>query len=106
MENRQMPQTCRFYYEDSHRRSPRKECRLIERNPASDPWNERLCRSCPVPRILEQNPCANLALEAGVKSRFGLFPRVAVLVVCTARLEEIDDAATCRRGCEQFESLE
>ncbi len=101
-----MSQPCRFYYEDSHRRSPRKECRLIERNPASDPWNERLCRSCPVPAILEQNSCANLALEAEVRSRFGLFSRVALLAVCTARHEQIDDAATCRRGCEQFESLE
>jgi hypothetical protein len=101
-----MSDSCRFYYEDSHRRSPRKECRLIERNFASAPWNDRLCRSCPVPVILEQNPCAQLALEGEVRSRFGLFHRVAVLAVCTARLQAIDDATTCGRSCEQFESLE
>jgi hypothetical protein len=100
-----MSDTCRFYYEDSHRRSTRKECRLIERNPASAPWNDRLCRSCPVPRILEQNPCANLALEAEVRSRFGLFRRVALLAVCTVRHAEIDDPAICRRGCERFQSM-
>ena len=101
-----MSNSCHFYYEDSHRRSPKKECRLIERNHASAPWDDRLCRSCPVPEILEQNPCTQLALEAEVRSRFGLFRRVAVLAVCTAKLQEIGDAKICRRRCEKFESLE
>lgn len=100
-----MSSSCRFYYEDSHRRSPRKECRLIERNPASAPWDDKLCRSCPVPEILEQNPCTHLALEADVRSRFGLFRRVAVLAVCTAKLQEIGDPTSCRRRCEQFERV-
>jgi hypothetical protein len=101
-----MSRDCWFYYEDSHRRFPRKECRLVERNPASAPWDSRHCRSCPVPEILEQNPCTHLALEAEVKSRFGLFRRVAVLAVCTAKLQEIVDARSCGRRCKQFERLE
>jgi hypothetical protein len=96
---------CRFYYEDSHRKSPRKECRLLQRNPASGGWDETLCRSCPVPEILECNPCANLALEAEVKSRFGFQRRVAVFAVCTARIEEIGNPRTCGEGCEDFEGL-
>ena len=100
-----MSNSCHFYYEDSHRRSPMKECRLIERNPASASWDEKLCRSCPVPEILEQNPCTHLALEASVRSRFRLFRRVAVLAVCATRLLEIDDPKTCGLTCGQFESL-
>jgi hypothetical protein len=100
-----MFRACRFYYEDSHRRSPRRECRLLQRNPASAPWDEKLCRSCPVPEILERNPCANLALEAEVKSRLGFLRRVAIFAVCTAKTEEIGDPRTCRQGCEEFERL-
>jgi hypothetical protein len=97
--------SCPFYYEDSHRRSPRKKCRLLERNLASAPWDESLCRSCPVPEIIERNPCANLALEAEVKSRFRFLRKVSVFAVCTAKIEEINDPRTCRQGCERFESL-
>ena len=100
-----MSNPCPFYYEDSHRRTPRRECRLLERNPASASWDESLCRSCPVPEILARNPCANLALEAEVKSRFRFLRKVSVFAVCTAKIEEIDDPRNCRRGCERFESL-
>jgi hypothetical protein len=96
---------CKFYYEDSHRRSPTKECRLIERNPGSEPWQEKLCGRCPVPEILERNPCANLALEAKVSSRWRLFSKVSVFAVCTAKMEKIGDPMRCRQGCTQFKSL-
>ena len=100
-----MPTDCRFYYQDSHRRSPRTECRLIERTPSSAPWDEKLCKSCPVPKILEDNPCANLALQAEVKSRFGFLRKVAVFGVCAAKQQEVDDPRLCGRGCHLFESL-
>lgn len=100
-----MSTKCRFYYEDSYRKSPRKECRLIELNPASEPWQERLCGRCPVPEILERNPCANLALEAKVTSRWRLLPRVNVFAVCTVKMEKIGAPMTCRQGCSQFRSL-
>jgi hypothetical protein len=102
---RTMPPSCRFYYQDSHRGSTRKECRLLERTPSSAPWDERLCKSCPVPKILQDNPCANLALEAEVKSRFGFVRKVAVFAVCAAKQQEVDDARLCGRGCHLFESL-
>ncbi len=100
-----MSRSCRFYYEDSHRRAPRKECRLIERNLASAPWDEKLCGSCPVPEILEHNPCASLALEAGVGSRFVLLHKITIFAVCTAEMREITDPKSCRQGCGFFESL-
>jgi hypothetical protein len=100
-----MSRACPFYYEDSHRRAPRKECRLMRRHRASAAWDEKLCRSCPVPDILEQNPCANLALQGEVKSRFGFWRRVVVFAVCTVDTKEIADPKTCGRGCEHFEGL-
>jgi len=58
-----------------------------------------------VPEIIERNPCANLALEAEVRSRFRLQRRVTVFAVCTAKIEEIGDPRTCTEGCEEFERL-
>jgi hypothetical protein len=100
-----MSRSCSFYYEDSHRRAPRKECRLIQRNLASSPWDEGLCGSCPVPLILEDNPCANLALEGEVGSKFFVLRQVKVFAVCTAQMREIGDPRSCRRGCHMFEPL-
>lgn len=100
-----MSTRCRFYYDDSHRRSPKRECRLILRNPSSEPWQDDLCGKCPVPEILEGNPCANLALEAEVTSLWGFFRKVNVFAVCTVKLEKIANATRCRQGCSRFEGL-
>ncbi len=96
---------CKFYYEDSYRKSTIKECRLIELNPASEPWQDKLCGGCPVPKILKHNPCANLALQAEVISRWGLFRRVKAFAVCTVKMEKIGDPMGCKQGCNHFESL-
>lgn len=100
-----MPARCRFYFEDSYRRGARKECRLVQLNPASEEWREGLCAKCPVPEILERNPCVNLALEAEVTSRWGLFSRVNVFAVCTAKMQKIADPTRCSQECAQYRSL-
>ncbi|MFQ6001212.1 MAG: hypothetical protein ACE5LG_06045 [Anaerolineae bacterium] len=99
-----MPKKCRFYHEDTYRRKTIKECRLIARNPRSAPWKEGLCKRCPVPQILARNPCAHLALEATIQRWLRLFSRVQVYAVCTARLVEIKDPASCGQGCTQYKS--
>ena len=104
--SQRMSESCPYYYEDSHRRYPKRECRLIRRPRESQPWAVKLCRSCPVPEILRKNPCAHLALEAEVKSRFGLLRRVDVYAVCTSQMREISDPGACGRGCPDFKSLE
>lgn len=96
---------CRFYHEDSHRKSHKKECRLIQRNPASEPWEDRFCGNCPVPEILKHNPCANLALEGEVTSRWGFFPKVHVFAVCALKMDKVADPTSCRHGCAHFSSL-
>jgi len=66
---------CRFYYEDFHRGRSTQECRLIGRNPESEPWEESLCSTCPVPGILQANGSPHLALEGKVVRRFFFLKR-------------------------------
>lgn len=58
-----------------------------------------------MPEILERNPCANLALEAEVSRRWGLFKGVKVFGVCTVKMEKVGDPMRCRQGCNQFKSM-
>lgn len=88
---------CKYYYEDYHRGSETQECRLIDRNPEGGTWRPKLCTNCPVPDILRQNACTNMALEARVeKSLFGLRERVKVYAICTKKLTEVKEPAV---GC-------
>jgi len=92
-------QECRFYYEDYVRGHSTRECRLIGRNPDSERWEPTLCRACPVPAIVRDNACPNMALEARVvKSLFGLMRHVEVYAVCTLTLTEVQEP---RVGCGQ-----
>ncbi len=89
---------CRFYYEDYHRGREIQECRLIGRNPESEPWQPSLCSSCPVPSILRANASPNLALEGKVVRRFYFQKRVEVFAVCSKHLVELPDPHI---GCSQ-----
>jgi hypothetical protein len=82
---------CRFYYEDFYRGRSTQECRLIARNPDSEPWQPSLCSSCPVPGILRANASPHLALEGRVVKRFFFQRRVEVYAVCTKHLVEVED---------------
>ena len=88
---------CRFYYADYFRGREKKECRLIDANPNSDTWNERLCQACPVPDIMLANACPNLMLQARVGSRFfGLMKQVETRAACKKYRAEV---AEPRVGC-------
>ena len=89
---------CRFYYEDYFRGRSTQECRLIGRNPDSDPWEPSLCATCPVPGILEANSSPHLALEGKVVRRFYFQKRVSVYAVCSRHLVELKDPHV---GCPQ-----
>ena len=92
-------QECRFYYQDFYRGRSTRECRLIGRNPNSGRWEATLCRDCPVPGIVRDNACPNMALEARVVKGFlGLTRRVEVYAVCTLTLTEVQEP---RVGCGQ-----
>lgn len=95
-------QECRFYFQDYFRGRSKQECRLlarnaVARNSTSERWEPSLCRDCPVPAILRDNACPNMALEAQVKRGFlGLTRRVEVLAVCTLTATQVQEP---RVGC-------
>ncbi len=95
--------SCVFYHEDSHRQATRRACRLIQRNPQSEPWHYGLCRTCPVPGLLRANPCIHLVLEARVVRKLGIFQRVEPYTVCTAKAVELTNPDACWRGCDLFQ---
>ncbi len=89
---------CRFYYQDYHRGRSWQECRLVARNPDSEPWQPALCSHCPVPGILRANASPHLALEGRVVRRFLFWRRVQVFAVCSRHLIELEDPYV---GCPQ-----
>ncbi len=83
---------CPYYYEDFFRGRSTQECRLIGRNPRSEPWQPTMCARCPVPGIRRANACPNMVLEArAVRRWFGLVRRIEVYAVCTEHQLEVDD---------------
>ncbi len=85
---------CPYYYEDYYRGRETYACRLIERNPNSRPWHPKLCRTCPVPKILQETRVHDLALEASVVRKF-FRDRVEVFAVCTRHLRRLDNPLVC-----------
>ena len=83
---------CPHYYEDFNRGRSTQECRLIGRNPRSEPWQPGLCTRCPLPGIRRANTCPNMALSARVVRRWlGLVRRVEVYAVCTEHQVEVEN---------------
>jgi hypothetical protein len=90
---------CRFFYADYYRGRETEECRLLERNPESEPWFVALCQTCPVPDILAVNQNPNLRLRATVARGFlGLTKKVQVEALCVKHGVEVKDPKV---GCEQ-----
>lgn len=92
---------CFYYYQDYHRGNDFQECRLIGRNPRSEPWEPKLCATCAVPDILRANSSPHLALEARITRYWRFWKRVCVEAYCTRHLTEIEEPRT---GCRQCQS--
>ncbi len=94
---------CRYYYADYFRGNSTEECRLIQANPASEPWKPALCQSCPVPDILLANACPNLALHARVgKSFMGLTQKIEVEAACRRYRVEVNKPKVGCGHCHEF----
>jgi hypothetical protein len=90
---------CRFYYEDFYRGNSEQECRLIEKNPRSAPWEPKDCSNCPVPEILMANSSPDLILEGSIKKGvLGMGRRVEVTAFCSRHLIDVDKPEV---GCPQ-----
>jgi hypothetical protein len=82
---------CKHYYEDFYRGREVQECRLLAHNPQSEPWQPRLCKTCPVPSILRANACPNMVLEAWVGRRWLLIRQVQIRAYCTFSKQQVAD---------------
>lgn len=82
---------CRYYYEDYYRGRNVQECRLIAGNPRSEPWDQGLCRRCPVPAILRANACPNMVLDGEVARRWLLLREVRVTAHCKLTEQTVSD---------------
>ena len=83
---------CKFYYADYFRGRETQNCRLLEKNPNSEPWFVSLCQTCPVPDILASNGCANLRLRGAVAKGFlGLTKKVQVEAYCIEHAVPVPD---------------
>jgi hypothetical protein len=86
---------CPFFYGDYHRGRNFEECRLII--DSDNPWEIKLCQSCPIPDIVRANSCPNMVLSGEIKSGFlGINRRVRVAAYCTKTHREVQDPYT---GC-------
>lgn len=67
---------CPHYYADFHRGRSTQECRLVQGNPDSAPWQPKDCARCPVPDILLANASEHLRLRLTIKPVLMGFRRV------------------------------
>ncbi len=81
---------CPHYYEDFNRGRNVRECRLVQANPASLPWQPKDCSDCPVPGILRANGSPNMALTLTLtRGLLGLGRRRVVQASCRRHLHPI-----------------
>lgn len=77
-------QECQYFYGDYYRGKNHEECRLLGSEVSSSKWTPKLCKSCPVPSILQANACPNMILEGKIKQGFlNLNKNMQVSAFCT-----------------------
>ena len=91
---------CRFYYQNFHRGRNDQECRLMQANRQSPPWQPADCATCPVPAILLANNSPELVLEGTIKKGFlGFIKRkVEIRTWCSKHLIDVPNPYV---GCPQ-----
>jgi hypothetical protein len=75
-------QECRFFFGDYYRGRNIEDCRLIDDNASKKNWSTKICKSCPVPDILQANACKHMQLSGDIKKDFGFIKRMNVIAYC------------------------
>ncbi len=74
---------CKYFYGNYFRGRNEEECRLIGDVPSPQNWKPDLCKTCPVPGILQANACPHLVLHGEVSRQLlGIKRRVKVSAYC------------------------
>jgi hypothetical protein len=88
---------CKFYYADFNRGRNLQECRLPGSD--SDRWTPDVCRTCPVPKILQANACNHLTLTGKIERNLfglGLTRKMTVAASCRKATNPVTEPAI---GC-------
>ncbi len=94
---------CKYFFGDYHRGREIEECRLLQSNPDSPPWQPSYCYTCPVPDILNQNACPHLVLDGIAKKGFlGFGSGVKVEGWCSKYFLDVDDPVIGCGHCHEF----
>jgi hypothetical protein len=93
---------CRYFYGNYFRGRSTEECRLL--GDSGQSWSPSLCRTCPVPDVLQANACEFLRLRAEVKRPLGaaLQRRVQIRAFCEKTRR---DVAEPEIGCGECHPL-
>lgn len=75
-------QECRFFFGDYFRGRNFEECRLITDSNSKQNWSTKICKSCPVPDILQANACQHMQLSGVIKKDFGFIKRMNISAYC------------------------
>jgi hypothetical protein len=82
---------CKYFYGDYYRGRHIEECNLLKAS--NQTWSADLCRTCPVPGILQANACEFLQLR-GVVNRpltSGFQRRVQVTAYCEKIHKDVNE---------------
>ena len=94
---------CRYFYGNYFRGRSQEECRLIGSTPRPHHWTPDLCKTCPVPGILQANACTNMVLDGKVRRGFlSIGRQVAVTANCTLSKQFVKEPHV---GCGQCHPL-
>lgn len=95
-------QECRFFFGDYFRGRNFEECRLITDSNSKQNWSTKICKSCPVPDILQANACQNMQFTGAVKKDFGFIKRMNVSAYCVKSKTKVKEPHI---GCGQCHPL-
>ena len=94
---------CKYFYGNYFRGRKQEVCRLIGNVPPPHQWESKLCRTCPVPRILLANECENMVLSGTVENKLlGLKKQVEIKAYCEKSQQVVEQPEI---GCGQCHPL-
>lgn len=95
-------QECRFFFGDYFRGRNFEECRLVSGSNSNQNWSPKICKSCPVPNILQANACQHMQLTVVIKKDFGFIKRMNVSAYCEKSKTKVKEPHV---GCGQCHPL-
>ena len=95
-------QECHYFFGDYYRGRNFEECRLLTDPDSKKNWTTKICKTCPVPGILQANSCSHMQLSGEIKREFGFIKRMNVTAYCVKSKTKVKEPHV---GCGQCHPL-